>query len=155
MSTPTTASVSLEIDAPPDVLYDLVTDVTRMGEWSPECTVCEWKGEPGKVGSTFVGRNRRGIARWSTTARVLAADRPREFRFATLSGGDPSTEWTYRFEGDGPTTVTESFNAISQPRLIAFVEKYLLRNRQSQLEEGMTKTLAALKQSAESATTPP
>ena len=76
MSIPTTATVTIEIDAPPAFVYDLVTDVTRMGEWSPECVRCEWLGEPGQVGSTFRGRNRSGLARWSTDAQVLVADRP-------------------------------------------------------------------------------
>src|SRR3954452_3373513 len=150
MSEPTTAQVSVTIDAPPDVVYDLVADVTRMGEWSPECVRCEWLGEPGVVGSTFKGHNRRGPARWSTVARVLVADRPRTFTFATLYKDDPSTQWSYRFEGDGPTTVTESFEAIRGPRLIGFLERTLLRNRQAQLETGMAQTLDAIKRRAES-----
>jgi hypothetical protein len=133
------------------VIYDLITDVTRMGEWSPECKRCEWVGEPGAVGSTFKGHNRNGIARWTTTARVLVADRPREFSFATLYRDQPATRWTYRFEGDGPTRVTESFEAITAPAWIRFVEKYFIRNRQTQLEAGMAKTLAALKAAAEAA----
>jgi uncharacterized protein YndB with AHSA1/START domain len=149
MGVPTTAQATIEIDAPPDQIYDLVTDVTRMGEWSPECVRCEWQGEPGRVGSTFKGHNRSGPARWSTVARVLVADRPKEFSFATLYRDEPSTRWTYRFEGDGPTTVTESFDAIRTPPLIAFAERVFLRNRQAQLEEGMAKTLAAIKAVAE------
>ncbi|MGH9050843.1 MAG: SRPBCC family protein [Acidimicrobiia bacterium] len=38
----TEAHVSLHVDAPPEKLYELVSDVTRMGEWSPECRRCEW-----------------------------------------------------------------------------------------------------------------
>ena len=149
MAAPTTAEVTVEVDAPPGAVYDLVTDVSRMGEWSPECVRCEWLGEPGEVGSTFKGHNRSGPARWSTVARVLVADRPREFTFATLYKDEPSTRWTYRFEGDGPTRVTESFESIRTPPLIAFAERLFLRNRQAQLEEGMARTLAAIKAAAE------
>jgi len=145
MSLPTTAKASIEIDAPPALVYDLVADVTRMGEWSPECVRCEWIDEPGTVGSTFRGHNRRGPARWSTVARVLVADRPREFSFATLHRGEPSTRWTYRFDGDGPTTVTESFESITTPRLIALVERLFMRDRHAQLETGMATTLGVLK----------
>jgi uncharacterized protein YndB with AHSA1/START domain len=151
MALPTTASVSAEIDAPPSVVYDLVADVTRMGEWSPECVRCEWVDEPGKAGSTFKGHNRRGLARWTTVARVLTADRPREFSFETIYRDAPSTRWTYRFEGDGPTKVTESFESIKAPALIAFVERTLIRDRQGQLEAGMADTLARLKAAAEAA----
>ena len=149
MGVPTSAQAEVEIDAPADVVYDLVTDVARMGEWSPECVRCEWIGEPGQVGSTFKGHNRSGPARWTTVARVLVADRPREFTFATLYKDNPSTRWTYRFEGDGPTKVTESFESIKSPPMIALAERLFLRNRQAQLEEGMAKTLSAIKAAAE------
>ena len=151
MSVPTSGEASITIDAPVSVVYDLVTDVTRMGEWSPECVRCEWNEEPGAVGSTFTGHNRRGPARWKTVARVLVADRPREFSFATLHHGEPSTRWTYHLQGDDPTTVTESFTAITAPRFILLAERFLIRNRQDQLEQGMAATLAALKAVAERA----
>ena len=32
---PVSVTVERRIDAPPEVIYDLVSDVTRMGEWSP------------------------------------------------------------------------------------------------------------------------
>jgi uncharacterized protein YndB with AHSA1/START domain len=146
---PTTAERSIEIDAPPEAIYDLITDVTRMGEWSPECVRCEWLDAPGQAGSTFKGHNRRGLARWTTVARVMVAERPKEFSFATLYRDKPSTRWTYRLTGTGPTTVSESFDALEVPPLIAFAERFVLRNRQSQLEDGMAQTLARIKQAAE------
>jgi uncharacterized protein YndB with AHSA1/START domain len=150
MSLPTTASVSVTIDAPAETIYDLITDVTRMGEWSPECVKCEWLDAPGRRGSTFRGHNRRGLARWSTTARVLTADRPTEFSFATLHKGQDGTRWTYRLDPEGAgTRVTETFEAISAPRLIAFAERWLMRNRQAQLEAGMATTLDTIKRVAE------
>ena len=149
MGLPTTGEATIEIDAPPEAIYDLVTDVTRMGEWSPECVKCEWQGAPGQVGSTFKGHNRSGPARWKTVARVEVADRPSEFTFATLYKDGPSTRWSYRFEGTGPTKVTESFEAIKSPPLIAFAEKVFLRNRQQQMEEGMRTTLARIKAAVE------
>jgi uncharacterized protein YndB with AHSA1/START domain len=150
MSLPTHAERSIEISAPPEAVYDLVSDVTRMGEWSPECVRCEWKGEPGQVGTRFRGHNKRGPARWSTTAEVLVADRPRTFGFATMLGDKVGTKWTYRIEGSGNgTTLSESFEAVSTPRLIALVEKLFIRDRQQQLEDGITRTLEAIKAVAE------
>ena len=149
MSQPTTAAVSMQIAAPASTVYDLVADVTNMGRWSPECRTCEWLDEPGVVGSRFRGRNRSGLMRWTTEARVLTADPGREFSFATLYKDDIATRWTYRFEGDDPTTVTESFEAVDTPPLIALAERLFIRNRQEQLEDGMQRTLAALKAAAE------
>lgn len=54
MTVPTSASATVTIDASPALLYDLTSDVTRMGEWSPECTSCEWIDTPGEPGSRFL-----------------------------------------------------------------------------------------------------
>jgi hypothetical protein len=42
MPTPQRGRESIEIAAPPEVVYDLLADITRMGEWSPECYRCVW-----------------------------------------------------------------------------------------------------------------
>jgi hypothetical protein len=76
---------TVHINASPEKGYEVVTDVRRMGEWSPECRRCEWlDGATGPtVGARFKGSNRNGIVRWSTKPRVLVADEGREFAFAT------------------------------------------------------------------------
>lgn len=149
MSLPTTATVTAQVMAPATDLYDLIADVTGMGRWSPECRSCEWLDDPGIVGSRFRGHNKSGPFRWTTEARVLTADRGNEFSFATLHKGEIATRWTYRFVDGHPTTVTETFEAVRTPRLIAFVERHLIRNRQLALEDGMRHTLTALKDVAE------
>lgn len=105
-------SASLEIAAPPERVYDLVSDVTRMGEYSPECQRGEWLGAAGPaVGARFRGRNRHGMYRWSTTCRVVAAERGREFAWeVTAALGLPVARWGYRFEPSGAgTRVTEEW----------------------------------------------
>lgn len=149
MSLPTTASVSIEVAATPLEVYDLVADITNMGRWSPECRACEWLDEPGQEGSRFRGRNRNGFARWTTTAVVLTAKPGDEFAFATLHRGKPATRWTYRLTGDETTRLTETFVAERTPALIALAERFVIRNRQQQLEAGMTATLHAIKNVAE------
>jgi hypothetical protein len=153
VSQPTSASRSIDIAAPPEVVYDVLSDITRTGEWSPECRSCEWVDEPGKVGSRFKGHNRSGVARWTTTAQLLDADRPSLFRFATLFRDKPSTKWTYELAPNGSgTTLTESFDSIDAPAFIKLAERYLIRNRQEQLEKGIDETLAKIKAIAEAAT---
>ena len=142
---------SATIDAPPEQVWAMITDVTRMGEWSPETVRCEWRDEPGKVGSTFKGSNRNGLMRWSTVARVEVADRPREFTFATIFRGSESTRWSYRLDGDGPTRLTESFESVHTPWLIGVAERLVIRDRQGQLEQGLDETLARIKAAAEAA----
>jgi hypothetical protein len=64
----TTGQAQVHIDARPDAVYTVVSDVTRMGEWSPETTKCEWiDGATGPAaGARFKGSNKRGFVRWST-----------------------------------------------------------------------------------------
>jgi hypothetical protein len=150
VSLPSSASRSIDIVAPPEVVYDLVADITRTGEWSPECRSCEWVDEPGQVGSRFRGHNRSGPARWTTTAKVLAANRPHTFRFATLFKDGDSTRWTYEIAGTGAgSTLTESFESIDAPAYIKLAERLFVRNRQEQLERGIDETLAKIKAIAE------
>src|SRR3954465_14326918 len=86
---------TIHVDAPPEAAYALVSDVTRIGELSPECVGAEWlDGATGPAeGARFKGHNRRGWWKWSMKVPVLAADPPREFAFRTNE-----TVWRYRFE---------------------------------------------------------
>lgn len=113
----TEGSVERVIPADPEALWAEVSDVTRIGERSPECHTATWlHGEPGQVGSVFRGSNRSGwAARWSRRCEVIEADPGRAFAFRTLPERlDPtrrdSTTWSYRFEPtvDG-TRVTHSY----------------------------------------------
>jgi hypothetical protein len=146
---------SIEVRASPSQLYDAVSDVRRMGEWSPECQRCEWiDGAVGPaVGARFKGSNRRGIIRWSTTPRVLVANAGQEFAFVTGHRGRDMTKWTYRFDPvvDG-TTVTESFEMLSDmPWYYRFADRYLMgvMDRTADLVSNMGATLQRLKTATE------
>lgn len=121
-----------------------------MGRWSPECHRCEWLDERGRPGSRFRGHNRRGLARWTTTAELQVAQPGVEFTFVMLHGDKHSTKWSYTFEDHGDrATLTEGFESVYTPPLIAFAERTVLRHRQRQLEDGMARTLGAIKRTAE------
>ena len=151
MNKGTKHTVSVHVDAPPGVVYAAVSDVRRMGEWSPETTKCEWiDGATGPaVGARFKGSNKRGFLRWSTKPTVVAADPGREFTFAV----DGNVQWTYSFEPDGAgTKLSESFEMLKDlPQVYAVVERYLMRvkDRGADLERGMTETLERIKQAVE------
>ena len=98
----TADSVSIEIAADADTLYSLVSDLPRMGEWSPECVRVEWEGEVSAPGedTTFVGFNEVGPGRrirYQRHGTVLTAEPGRAFSFITDEGGRPSTAWHYTF----------------------------------------------------------
>src|SRR5262249_57711513 len=61
MGKATSGQASIDIDAAPEAVYDLVSDLRRVGEWSPECYRCEWiQGDCPVVGAEFKGHNRIG-----------------------------------------------------------------------------------------------
>jgi hypothetical protein len=82
-------TASVTVAAAPGDIWDMVSDVTRMGEWSPECTGCRWIGKhrTAEVGARFVGFNKRGWARWATTNEVVEAERGEAFAFRTRETG--------------------------------------------------------------------
>jgi len=148
-------SESVVVDAPAERIYDLVADMPRMGEWSPECLRVEWTdGSDGPVAdATFVGHNRggpMGLMKWSRHGRVVTADRAREFAFVTEEGGRESTVWRYRFEPAGDSTrVTESYEVRWIPTWARIVD--VPTNRHRELIEAMRHTLQQLKTAAETA----
>jgi hypothetical protein len=109
------------VSATASQVYDLVADLPRMGEWSPECAAVEWEDAHAGpvVGARFVGHSRTGprkLIRWSRRGRVLVADPGHEFAFATEEGGREGVVWRYRFEPvDGGTRVTESYEVTWLP----------------------------------------
>ena len=117
-------SVELVVPAAPDAVYAVVSDVTRIGERSPECHTARWlPGAPaGTRGAVFRGSNRAGwAARWSRRCEVVAAEPGRVFAFRTrpevldVTRRD-STTWRYDLEPmDGGTRVTHSYEITVLP----------------------------------------
>jgi len=147
----TIGEARVHVDAAPELLYDMVSDVTRMGQWSPETVRCEWiDGATSPApGARFKGTNKRGVFRWSTKPEVVVAERGRQFSFVTHSVG-PSTKWTYQFEpaADGGTELVESFETLDDDsKLLTLVERHLMRiaDRKVDLEAGMQRTLERIK----------
>jgi uncharacterized protein YndB with AHSA1/START domain len=146
-------SATTHIAAPPERVYALISDVTRMGEWSPETVKCEWiEGATGPAaGARFKGTNRIGPIRWSTRPTVEVADPGREFTFATGKPGDPDTRWRYTLSqaGDG-SDVTEAWEEV-KPFPVPIVRLFMMNSRRKKaLDDGCAKTLARLKAAAES-----
>ncbi|MCY0932475.1 SRPBCC family protein [Streptomyces sp. H27-H1] len=114
-----TVARSIVIGVSPDVVYQAVSRPEDMGRWSPENlgTAEQTSRGPAAVGSSFIGRNRRGAFRWVTQCTVTASDPGRRFAFRVHAIGvtrpllrGPIARWEYRFEpeGDG-TRVTETW----------------------------------------------
>jgi|1186.fasta_scaffold38255_3 uncharacterized protein YndB with AHSA1/START domain len=148
------AEVERRIAAAPEVVYDLVSDVTRMGDWSPETSSCRWVGGAAGpvVGARFVGSNRRGPLLWSTSCQVTAADRGREFAFSVTFLGAAIAGWGYTFvpDGDGCRVVERWTDRRSAAMRLGSVPVMGIHDRAAHNRRGMEQTLAALARAAES-----
>ena len=107
-------SVTVHMNAPAEKIWDLVSDVTQIGRYSPETFDAEWlDGATGPaVGAKFRGhvkRNGKGPIYW-TTCTVLACQPGKEFTFGVGPSDKPLNVWSYTMvpSGEG-TDVTESF----------------------------------------------
>jgi uncharacterized protein YndB with AHSA1/START domain len=149
--------VSIEIDSPPEHVYDLVADIERMGEWSPECYRCTWtKGATGPVvGAKFKAKNKGGRGpSWFNTPVVTAADPGEQFAFNRSGPGIGSYTWRYALEPTPTgTRLTESFEA---ERPLGGAMTWLTMkwtgsaDRDADLHRGMVTTLERIKAAAES-----
>lgn len=106
--------VPLWMDAPPAQVWDLVSDITRIGEFSPETFEAQWtRGSTGpEVGAFFKGhvkRNGVGPTYWSA-CRVTRCEPERVFEFSVGTGSTVLNNWGYLLEPrDGGTWVTEYY----------------------------------------------
>lgn len=107
-------SVTVHMNATPDEVWALISDVTRVGEFSPETFEAQWlDGATGpELGARFrghVNRNNKGVKYW-TTCRVVGCEPGRTFAFAVEFGGKAANTWRYELTpADGGTDVTESY----------------------------------------------
>jgi len=114
---------SVVVDASAEAVWAVISDVTRVGEWSGECRGCTWlDGQRAAVsGARFRGRNRRYGFGWARINEVLVADRPRVLVWRTIPNGPyrDSVEWRIELDGrDGTARVTESFEILHIPRVM-------------------------------------
>jgi uncharacterized protein YndB with AHSA1/START domain len=140
--------VSRIIAASPERLYELVSDLPRMAQWSPENTGGKWvKGASGPtMGAKFQGTNRKGKMKWKTIATVVTAEPGAEFAFDVSASGMKVARWGYRFEAvEGGTNVTEYWDD-HRNAVMAKITGMALKvpDRSSHNRAGMEQTLDRL-----------
>ena len=151
----TTGSASVTINRPAAEVWAAIADITRMGDWSPECTGGRWVGDATgpAVGAKFEGDNvakvgKKVVKAWTTTSEVTACEPGSVFEFVA----EGYTTWRYTFApaGDGTPdakTVTESFS-YSAKGFQGFVYEYVLM-RPRMMRKGMQRTLDRVKAALE------
>lgn len=143
----TAGTASVEIEASPESVYAILTDLSRISELSPECYKSEWEdGATGPtVGAKFRGYNRNGGNEWDVGCVVVAATPGEEWAFEVPADDGRNTVWRYEIESTASgCRVTESFDS---PILDGeFFQKV---NRHDLLLKNIAKTLDNLKTLAE------
>ncbi len=152
-------TVETVVAAPPERVYDLVADVTRTPDLSPEVVSVRWLGGATgpAVGARFEAVNvSTGGRRWKNRPVVTVADRGREFAFSRTEPLAGTVVWRYRFEPvDGGTRVVEGYEVERPVTRIGWlvIEKvFRAGNRREELRAGMRTTLERLRVLAETGT---
>jgi hypothetical protein len=145
---------SIDIQAPPEQVWALVSDLPGMGRYSPENTGGTWKdGQGPAVGAVFRGRNAQGRRRWSTRATVRTCDPGRAFGFRVTAAGLSVADWSYSL-APTPTgcTLTETWQdgrGFLVSRLGAIMTG--VQDRDGYAAKSIEHTLARVKSVAEAA----
>lgn len=154
MASARSGEVRVKVDAPPERVWELLSNLNRMGEWSPECYAVSWLDgatSPAQIGARFKGRNRWGPVRWSMCCEIKTSEPAREISWSTVQRGRELVRWRYRFEpAEGGTEITESFQVMWLPPMARLFEDVIMLNRDRQREGAMRVTLERIKQAVES-----
>lgn len=143
---------SIEIDAPPEKVWALVSDPARMSAWSPAVLKTFVRGRPLGVGTVMININRVGLRVWPTTSTIVRFSEPAEWAQRMREN---RTVWSFTLEPSATgTTLTqrrETPNGVL-PAATTLMKIFFggLGSFQGQLRTGMQQTLQAIKAAAES-----
>jgi hypothetical protein len=151
-STPVPAriSASVEVQAAPDAVWRVVSDLGRMPEFSPELRKAFVLGKPG-VGATIIGVNRRGLVVWPTTSKVVRWEPGRAVAWKTRESG---ATWVYELEGTASGTRVTGRRVLPK---FTFGTSFLgpviggAEGHDRELADGIATTLERIRASVESA----
>ena len=121
---PRRGRVDTVVAAPIAAVWDVVTDVTRVGDWSHECRRVDWTDGATRAtpGARFRGTNKAGPWTWTRTNEVLVADAPDTFTWRTVPTRlfPDSSVWTIELEQiAGGTRITQSYEVVKAPPVLS------------------------------------
>ncbi|MDT5174211.1 MAG: hypothetical protein QOG37_1462 [Mycobacterium sp.] len=155
-----TVEAATWVDADPQRVWSLVSDIELMPTLSNELQRVEWlDGASGpRIGAKFVGHNQHdAFGQWSTTSYVVAFDQPHEFAWAVGDPDFPASIWRFRLTPrDGGTNLTYWMQMGPAPSGLSAAiesmpdkEQKIVFVRLREFEGAIDKTLAAIKRLAE------
>ncbi|MFF0817329.1 SRPBCC family protein [Rhodococcus sp. NPDC003318] len=151
-----TLEASVDIDATPDAVWQVVSDLERMGRWSPQCKTMKVFGGPIRRGSRTVNVNRKGRLVWPTSAKVIRFEPARAIAWRVTEN---HTIWTYELTPtETGTRVTERREAPTGTTKISsfLVDKFMggTADFEVYMIAGMNTTLSRIKSEVEAAAAP-
>jgi len=150
-----TVEVETHVDAPPERVWTVVSDVELMPTMGDELQRVEWQDEPGVVGSRFVGFSRHAaIGEWSSPSQLIECEEPRVFAWAVGDPAEPAAVWRFTLEPDGDGTRLRQWMQMGPGRSglslaidrMPDKEQKIVHGRMKEFEANMTATLAAIKE---------
>ncbi len=149
---------TIRIDVPPQRVWDLVTDVDRMAEFSPELVSVEWLGGASQpeVGARFAGKSRFGGFEWTRNCTIVEVREPLLLTYEVYDEADESAQsiWSFEVTGEGDGTILrQRFSHVptgrSTVRLMAEADpgkaEETVAERAEMLQEAMRGTLEAMR----------
>jgi len=141
----------IDIAAPPTKVWALVSDLSQMPRWSPQCRMMRAFG-PLRQGTRTVNFNRRGLMFWPTTSRITEFIPERKLAFRV---NENNTVWSYELEPTATgTRLVESRHAENGVKAVsnALVNSLMggVPSFEQELLAGMNDSLARIKAAAES-----
>jgi uncharacterized protein YndB with AHSA1/START domain len=143
---------SVEIDAPPARVWELVRDPRNMSRWSPQTwrSFLRGGGEVGE-GARFLNVNHKGLLVWPTRSKVVRFTPEREIAWRV---SDTYTIWSLQLEPSGTGTRLvqrretpqgiSDISATLTDRMMGGQERFT-----AALRAGMQQTLQRIKADAE------
>ncbi|GAA3027227.1 SRPBCC family protein [Gordonia defluvii] len=145
---------SLTIDATPEAVWAVVSDLRRMGEWSPQCRKMFIRGNPVGVGTRTININRRGALVWPTQSTIVRYEKNNTIAWRVAEN---HTVWSYQItpQGDG-VLLTERREAPGgqTTAVSSALVNMLMGGRhdfEAELRVGMADSLDKIKRAAETA----
>lgn len=141
----------VEINAPVTKVWSLVSDLSKMPQWSPQCRLMKTLGGPLRQGSRTINLNRRKYLMWPTTSRITEFIPDKKLAFRV---NENRTIWSYELEPtETGTRLIETRHAENgvKPLSNATVNALMggVPNFERELVEGMNESLSRIKAAAE------
>jgi uncharacterized protein YndB with AHSA1/START domain len=143
---PRPLTATIDVAASPDQVWNVVSDVRRTGEWSPECSRVLPLSRLG-AGALLLGVNRRNRVWWVTLSRVISFIPSEEIGWVVLTN---RAEWRYQLQrtATGTLIVHTRRTPRGEGRFALLFTRALLGGQarhDDELEQGMNHGLQRIK----------